>query len=279
MGAMMTRALVTCFTAAFAVAGAAGAASFTYVSQTGAVSASGGTTSLGSDSQLVPIAGLTDVDVVAAVEDGDSNVGFGVPPGFYSASGSLQTTLAPTRLHVAGATLAEAIWDGVGVDPWLGTSASSDADVEILFDLAVPTLLLFESARFPGVNNAPQVFLEHLDIGFGLSYNPLSEPAIDDCGSLSSAQCDLLPLVFGPGGTVPGGSYRFYYQLFAFQPVGSCSVGCNDASGTGTLTIIPEPSTGLLFAAGLALGAHRRRRHCSARNDSRLQAMRDSQTR
>lgn len=70
----------------------------------------------------------------------------------------------------------------------------------------------------------------------------------------------MLPEVFGPGGTVPGGRYRFYYRLFAFQPVASCSVGCNDASGTGTLTIVPEPSTGLLFAAGLALAAWQRRR-------------------
>jgi len=227
--------------------------SFGFASQTGQVGASGSTQTLGTGSQNAPISDLADADEMVAVEDGDPGGAIGSPPGYYNAVASLQTTLSPNEIHVIGETTAEARWDGSGNPPDgdATTKANADANLTILFDLASPKPLRFQST------GDPFTLLEHQSLGFAIGYAE-GGPFIEDCGSLDAAQCDALVGVFFSGATVPGGSYMLSYDIFAFQPFGSCNVGCNSMGGTATLSIIPEPSTGFLLSAGLlALGMRR----------------------
>ena len=225
------------------------AASLGYVSQTGVVSASGSTPTLGSSSQSIPIAGLDEVNSVAQVADG-------TPPAYYSARASLQTTLSATLLNVAGRTNATA---GPIILGQPSGMAYADADVRLRFDLDEAAPMRVQAIDYNSVNYTQ---LRYLETGFVVTWDPMGAwslpcggpPLVGLCGEMVKALTETT------GGVLPSGSYELVYDLFAFQPQGSCAVGCRSASGTLRLEIVPEPSSLPLFASGLAWVALARRR-------------------
>lgn len=257
---MRCSSLVTPATMLLALAYPAGAlgVSFAYESQTGTVEAHGGTASLGSDSDVQPIATLADVSTVRLVEDGDPEGASGNPPGYYSARAELVTSLGASLLSVTGDTQAMAIPDGLG-----GTFANAEASVQIEFALADPTEIVLRNSRAPDRFDRPEVVLEHLDLG--LSFFLFNGGESISCGSLGASECDpLLDVLSGESAAIPAGEYRFSVDTFAYEPgSGVCGVGCLSMGGTASLEIVPEPS-GLLPLGGavLFLRHQRRRRTC-----------------
>jgi hypothetical protein len=229
-----------------AAASPAAAASLSYVSQTGSVSASGSTPSLPPGSVSYPIAGLSNVNRVA-------QVAAGAPPDFYSARAELHTTLDAAFLNVAGQAAASA--GPISFPPELNGMAHAEAVVAVLFDLdeAAPIrmTLSHQTAFAPDFTR-----IQNLDNGYWVTWNqygiwslacPLPPPPEDPlCAEMFKAVTD------DAGGVLPAGHYRLDYSLFAFQPQGSCASGCRSADGMLRFAIVPEPASLPLLGIGVA---------------------------
>ena len=210
------------------------AASITYVSQSGVVSASGSTPTLGSSGQSFPFAGLDDVNLVAQAADG-------VSPAFYSARAELHTTLDPTLVNIAGQTTATA---GPIIFGQPSGMAYADVDVTLRFDLDEAAPVRVGPVGGYGVDYTA---LRYLDSGFQVTWDPHGAWSLPCGGFPLTGMCGemLKALTETTGGVLPSGHYELVYSLFAFQPQGSCAVGCRSALGTDALRDRPragEPS-------------------------------------
>lgn len=213
------------------------AATLTVQSQEGSVDASGVTIETAFSSDSVPISGTADVDVQASVADSGATLS-------YAASAALQTTLAADQIQIAASTSAIVTPVQCGFDA--ECSASAHAHVTLVVDLDEAAVALFDWAYDPGTNNGPFVSLTSLDHGFSVHYDYFGGEYVDGCGSLSTAECNALPEIFarlgGSGATLPAGSYEIVFGIDAGNVSGSCSVGCVDAAGSATLSLVPPPS-------------------------------------
>lgn len=231
-----------------------------YQSQTGVVDAKGWTPALGTTSQSFPISGLGNVNQTALAEAGDPS---GPPPDYYMAQGSLQTTLTSTDIQIIGDTTAVV---QTLDDPTVSNfGAGADANVTIDFALTTAVVASLNDTWTRTENNGPDVSLTNLDDGFVFE-NVWGDAVQYQCGTLSQTACDQI--VFGdPNGlSLPAGNYELSFTLFAFQPQGSCAIGCNSAGGSASLSVLPEPASDALLGAGLGLVAVVRRRRSPRRS-------------
>lgn len=230
--------------------GLAGAASFSYTSQTGSVIATF------CESATQNISGLGNADVLAVVD-----VGLGDCTAQVTAESALSTVLGSGALFVSQ----QANATGVQYVEGLPFGAAAHADLDILFTLDEETRVRFsvENALPEGVvwQDFPHFWLANLDAGwsFGLLGN---EPAPWECNALTPQECsDFTAELFSETGLlVPAGTYQFVLDAFASAPEGSCSRGCEHMGAEITLSIVPEPETAMLVVVGMALLAGARRR-------------------
>ena len=223
----------------------------TYSDQTGSLSASGTHPALAGSSLNQPVLGLSDLDLilVASASAGSDS---------YLGSAALETSLGSTTLFLEGSSVGQV----AGCNPFdenAGCFASGSANVTIAFELTQDAFSQIDWTQLSATNNGPFAELTHQTLGFVLAVSYFGDYSIPECGTLDMATCFALADVFDGGAVLPGGQYEIEFDLFAFTPVGSCNVGCNNAGGSYQLTIVPEPSTALLMGLGLfGLGARRR---------------------
>lgn len=232
--------------------GLAGAASFSYTSQTGSVKA------FFCESATQNISGLGNADVLAVVD-----VGLGDCTAQVAADSALSTVLGSGALFVSQQANATAVhYDDVSRLPF---GASAHADLDILFTLDEETRVRFsvESVLPEGVvwQDRPNLWLTNLDAGWSFGFLG-NEPQPIECGALTLQECsDLIELLSETGLLVPAGTYQFVLDAFASAPEGgSCSFGCYHMGAEITLSIVPEPETAMLVVVGMALLAGARRR-------------------
>jgi hypothetical protein len=228
------------------------AAQFTYVSQIGTLDADGHNPSLTSTTLSQPLSGVSNLSEVLLATQTSG-------PDSYEGRAELATSLGANSLFIDGYTSGAV----QGCDPYtdIGCAAGGSVDVTIDFALDISATLKAAISQSAFTSNDAFVTLTHLDIGFEVGFWNSMVLEIPTCGSLPASICYTeLPKLDDPsGGTLPAGNYRLNYSVYAFTVSGSCAVGCGSAGSSFELTVVPEPSTGLLVGFGL-LGLARSRR-------------------
>jgi hypothetical protein len=226
---------------ALAAASDAQSLQLTYSGQTGDLDAEGTHLALVGSTLNLPISGLGNVNQTLVASES-------VPPNAYLGSASLTTSLGATSLLIDGSSTGSVQGCNPIVDFPCFASASSAVTIE--FDLDQSAAIQIVNARHAFTNNGASVVLTHQTLGFVLRVSYFGDIEIPACGSLDDTSCIALASVFGSGAVLPAGQYQVAFDVFAFVPSGSCSIGCNDAGGSYEI-IVPEPTTGVLFGIGL----------------------------
>jgi hypothetical protein len=221
----------------------AGAAGFSYTSQTGQVS----TQNCESDTQ--DIVGVADASVVAVSDQCP------LPIYGFAARSAIDTQLGAGQLVVDQQAQAYGEYDLGG---WpTGATALANLNIQLILDEATTVRIDWDIDPPTSIpwQDQPDFWLTNQSEGWSVGL--WGNEATTTCGTLSAEDCAALTAIFfSPDGLlIPAGAYEFGLDAFAFTPEGSCSRGCREMGSIITLSIIPEPETGGLLGAGLAIMA------------------------